>query len=240
MPLPWLDPDAAPAFPAVDEALVEPNGLLAAGGALSPDWLVAAYSQGIFPWYEVGQPILWWSPDPRLVLEPGTVRISRSLRKLIRKQPYALTMDTDFAEVIHNCKAERDSATGTWITDEMQSAYIQLHQLGLAHSVEVWAGSAIVGGLYGVALGKVFFGESMFSKEANASKIALAALSEQLKRWQYGLIDCQVSSEHLLSMGAREISRHSFCNRLNTLVAQDFQPGRWEFDEGFQLASDAI
>ena len=240
MPLPWLDPDADPAFPPVTAALTDPNGLLAAGGELSPDWLVSAYSQGIFPWFEVGQPVLWWSPDPRLVLYPESVRISRSMRKLIRKQPYLITMDTHFSDVIHNCKSERDSATGTWITDEMQAAYIHLHELGLAHSIEVWAGSAIVGGLYGVALGKVFFGESMFSTEANASKIALIALALQLQRWQFGLIDCQVSSQHLLSMGAEEITRREFCAQLRDLTAHDFQPGLWQFDDDFQLASDAI
>ena len=240
MTLPWLNPDADPVFPPADTALADPNGLLAAGGGLSPDWLVAAYSQGIFPWFEVGQPVLWWSPDPRLVLYPDRVKISRSMRKLIRKQPYLITMDTNFADVIHNCKSERDGATGTWITDEMQAAYIQLHELGLAHSIEVRTDSAIVGGLYGVALGKVFFGESMFSKEANASKIALIALALQLRRWQFGLIDCQVSSQHLLSMGAEEISRHSFCAQLRDLAALDLHPGPWKFDDDFQLVSDAI
>jgi leucyl/phenylalanyl-tRNA--protein transferase len=240
MPLPWLDPDAEPAFPPVETALADPVGLLAAGGKLSPDWLVTAYSQGIFPWFEMGQPVLWWSPDPRLVLYPERVKISRSMRKLIRKQPYLITMDTNFEDVIHNCKSERDGATGTWITDEMQAAYIQLHELGLAHSIEVWAGSAIVGGLYGVALGKVFFGESMFSRQANASKIALIALALQLQRWQFGLIDCQVSSQHLLSMGAEEISRHNFGVQLRDLSAHDLQPGPWKFDDDFQLASDAI
>ncbi len=240
MPLPWLDPDAEPAFPPVETGLADPDGLLAAGGKLSPDWLVKAYSQGIFPWFEMGQPVLWWSPDPRLVLYPEHVKISRSMRKLIRKQPYLITMDTNFAAVIYSCKSERDSAAGTWITDEMQAAYIQLHELGLAHSIEVWDGSAIVGGLYGVALGKVFFGESMFSRQANASKIALIALALQLQRWQFGLIDCQVSSQHLLSMGAEEISRHNFCVQLRDLSAHDLQPGPWKFDDDFQLASDAI
>lgn len=240
MPLPWLDPDAEPAFPPVETALADPVGLLAAGGKLSPDWLVTAYSQGIFPWFEMGQPVLWWSPDPRLVLYPERVKISRSMRKLIRKQPYLITMDTNFAAVIHSCKSKRDSAAGTWITYEMQAAYIQLHELGLAHSIEVWAGSAIVGGLYGVALGKVFFGESMFSRQANASKIALIALALQLQRWQFGLIDCQVSSQHLLSMGAEEISRHNFGVQLRDLSAHDLQPGPWKFDDDFQLASDAI
>lgn len=240
MPLPWLDPEADPAFPPVSAALTDPNGLLAAGGKLSPDWLITAYSQGIFPWFEVGQPVLWWSPDPRLVLYPQSVRISRSMRKLIRKQPYLITMDTYFSDVIHNCKSVRDGTTGTWITAEMQEAYIQLHELGVAHSIEVWAGSVLVGGLYGVALGKVFFGESMFSKEANASKMALIALALQLQRWQFGLIDCQVSSQHLLSMGAEEISRREFCAQLRTLAARNFQPGPWKFDDDFQLASDAI
>ncbi|MAC71151.1 MAG: leucyl/phenylalanyl-tRNA--protein transferase [Gammaproteobacteria bacterium] len=240
MSLPWLEPDAEPAFPPVETAMTDPDGLLAAGGKLSPAWLVTAYSQGIFPWFEVGQPVLWWSPDPRLVIYPERVKISRSMRKLIRKQPYLITMDSNFAAIIHSCKSERDNATGTWITDEMQAAYIRLHEFGLAHSIEVWAGSAIVGGLYGVALGKVFFGESMFSRQANASKIALIALALQLQRWQFGLIDCQVSSQHLLSMGAEAISRHNFCVQLRDLAAHDLQPGPWNFDDDFQLASDAI
>ena len=240
MSLPWLEPDAEPAFPPVETAMTDPDGLLAAGGKLSPAWLVTAYSQGIFPWFEVGQPVLWWSPDPRLVIYPERVKISRSMRKLIRKQPYLITMDSNFAAIIHSCKSERANATGTWITDEMQAAYIRLHEFGLAHSIEVWAGSAIVGGLYGVALGKVFFGESMFSRQANASKIALIALALQLQRWQFGLIDCQVSSQHLLSMGAEAISRHNFCVQLRDLAAHDLQPGPWKFDDDFQLASDAI
>ena len=194
MPLPWLEPEDI-GFPPIELALVEPNGLLAIGGSLDPEWLLCAYSQGIFPWYEDGQPILWWSPDPRLILTPGLLKVSRSLKRLIKKQSYEITFDTAFRDVIRNCAESRSEGAGTWITDQMQAAYSVLHDKGYAHSVEVWASGELVGGLYGVALGKVFFGESMFSKEDNTSKLALVYLIRQISSWGFELI--AVSYTHL-------------------------------------------
>ena len=219
MPLPWLDADTI-GFPPVDMALDEPNGLLAAGGKLDLDWLLNAYSQGIFPWFEAGQPILWWSPDPRLVLTPKTLKISKSLKKLLKKHSYEVTFDTCFSAVMQQCAESRRRGDGTWITEEMQSAYNALHDAGHAHSVEIWAGNDLVGGLYGIALGKVFFGESMFSKEDNTSKLALVYLTQQLELWGFELIDCQVTSEHLLKLGAVEIPRAEFLEKVSTLVYQ--------------------
>ncbi|MCI5107608.1 MAG: leucyl/phenylalanyl-tRNA--protein transferase [Pseudomonadales bacterium] len=230
MTLPWLDPDQI-AFPPADAAMEDPNGLLAAGGALNADWLQAAYRRGIFPWYEQGQPILWWSPDPRLVLFPEQLHVSRSLRKLIRKSPYVLTMDKDFPAVMAACAEPRRDSDGTWITPEMEQAYTQLHHRGLAHSVEAWQEDELVGGLYGVALGRVFFGESMFSRRDNASKLAFVALVEQLKAWGFELIDCQVDSEHLRSLGAEEISRQQFLSLLDTQTALATKPGPWQFEQ---------
>lgn len=238
MPLPWLEPEPI-LFPPLEQALSEPDGLLAAGGELSEAWLLHAYSKGIFPWFEDGQPILWWSPDPRLVLFPDRIRISRSLRKLINKHPYQLRMDSDFASVIRCCGQDRGDQQQTWITREMEAAYLQMHELGHAHSVEIWDEDRLIGGLYGIALGKVFFGESMFSEAANASKLALVALSQQLQQWEFKLIDCQVSSEHLLSLGAKDISRDAF----TALLAQHtkpVRPGPWKFDADFKLGSHAI
>lgn len=230
MPIPWLNPYQAASFPPVDQALSDPNGLLAAGGLLRSDWLLAAYRHGIFPWFEQGDPILWWSPDPRLVLFPDQVHVSRSLQKVIRKQVYVLTLDRDFSQVIAACGAPRDGSVGTWITPAMQQAYCELHRLGHAHSVEVWAGDELVGGLYGVATGRVFFGESMFSARANTSKLALVYLVRQLQRWQFELIDCQVRTRHLQSMGAREISRAEFLRLLQRGVTMQSDKGPWQFD----------
>lgn len=239
MPLPWLD-SAQPWFPPLDEALDEPNGLLAAGGDLGPDWLLTAYAHGVFPWYEAGQPILWWSPDPRLVLYPDQVRISRSFRKFLKKHPYRLSMDTNFSAVIEACSKSRAGSTGTWITDEMRSAYQHLHQLGHAHSVEVWADSALVGGLYGVSLGKVFFGESMFSLEPNTSKLALVALARHLEQWGFRLIDCQVTSRHLLSLGAQTVDRAQFANWVEAWIGLDDSNHQWQIDPATQLVIDEI
>ncbi|GIT23760.1 MAG: leucyl/phenylalanyl-tRNA--protein transferase [Pseudomonadota bacterium] len=229
MPLPWLEPEDI-GFPPIELALVEPNGLLAIGGSLDPEWLLCAYSQGIFPWYEDGQPILWWSPDPRLILTPGLLKVSRSLKRLIKKQSYEITFDTAFRDVIRNCAESRSEGAGTWITDQMQAAYSVLHDKGYAHSVEVWASGELVGGLYGVALGKVFFGESMFSKEDNTSKLALVYLIRQISSWGFELIDCQVSSDHLLTLGAIEISRSEFLQGLNKLVQFEDKIGNWSLD----------
>ncbi len=210
----WLESDNIN-FPLTNLALTEPDGLLAIGGDLSPQRIVNAYLNGIFPWYSDGQPILWWSPDPRAILLPEKLHISKSLKKLIRKCTYTITLDTAFKKVITYCsQIPRDDQPGTWITDEMKYAYIGLHKLGIAHSAECWSGNQLVGGLYGLALGKVFFGESMFSHKSNASKVAFAYLVDKLNQADYQLIDCQVTSEHLLSLGAEEIPRVQFIELL--------------------------
>ena len=202
-------------FPPVNMALQEPSGLLAIGGNLNIDTLFSAYRQGIFPWFNDHDPIFWWSPAPRMVLSPGELHISRSLRRLLQKNKYKITFDHDFAQVIQQCAAPRSYEQSTWITDDMQEAYIDFHHAGYAHSVEVWDQDQLVGGLYGVAIGQVFFGESMFSRQSNTSKIALAALSSQLQRWEFKLIDCQQHTAHLESLGAHDISRKKFTDQLN-------------------------
>ncbi len=207
--LTWLQRESLE-FPPLDRALSEPSGLLAAGGDLSPERLIAAYRHGCFPWFSEGQPILWWSPDPRTVLIPDEVHISRSLGKLIRQQRFEITFDQAFADVIRCCAAPREYAQGTWITESMQWAYLALHQQGIAHSVEAWDGGTLAGGLYGLAMGRLFFGESMFSFQANASKVAFAALVSKLHAQGFTLIDCQMPTQHLHSFGARPISRSEF------------------------------
>lgn len=197
-------------FPPIEHALDDPNGLLAAGGDLTPERLVDAYSKGIFPWFDADQPILWWSPSPRAVLFPDQLHISRSLNKTLRKQRYHVTMDAAFPEVIQACSEPRQYSDGTWITAEMIDAYIHLHELGYAHSVESWEGDHLVGGVYGIALGKIFFGESMFSRQTDASKVAFVHLVNQLKCWGFQLIDCQVENPHLVSLGSTNIPRHQF------------------------------
>lgn len=211
MRLKVLDPFSPnQAFPALDQALAEPNGLLAVGGCLSPQRIINAYSQGIFPWYNPGEPILWWSPDPRLVLFPDKLNISRSLNKTLRKQLFEIHFDRSFEQVMLACAAPRHEDGGTWITDEMRHAYQSLHKQGVAHCFETWQDGALVGGLYGIAIGQVFFGESMFHTETDASKVVFVNLIQQLTAWGYRLIDCQVSSGHLLSLGAEEIRRTEF------------------------------
>jgi leucyl/phenylalanyl-tRNA--protein transferase len=227
-------------FPDVELALDEPDGLLAVGGDLSPARLLAAYSQGIFPWYSDGQPILWWSPNPRAVLYPAQLKISRSLRKRLRKQEYTITLDEDFDGVIQQCAAPRDKQQGTWITLEMQQAYRRLHAQGYAHSVEAWYQGELVGGLYGIALGRVFFGESMFSRRTDASKVAFVHLVRQLMRWDYLLIDCQVSSEHMSSLGAVNIPRHEFTRQLESLVLQSGHPTPWTLEPTTVLLDDIL
>ncbi len=212
MKLPWLD-TTTPEFPPTNQALSEPNGLLAAGGQLTPDWLLAAYKRGIFPWFNEGDPILWWTPSPRMVLYPHQLHISRSLRKALKQGGFSVTINKDFSEALKACSEPRRDTTGTpgtWITPAMIKAYEELHMAGYAHSVEVWRDNNLIGGLYGIALGNVFFGESMFSKATNGSKIAIAHLVELLKQWQYKLVDCQVYNDHLSSLGAIEIDRHTF------------------------------
>ncbi len=212
-----LDPNNPHSFPPVEEALTEPNGLLAVGGDLSPTRLLAAYRHGIFPWYNRGEPILWWSPDPRLVLFPDKLKVARSLRKTLRRGEFRVTFDQAFTRVIDACAAPRKQAGDTWITLEMKAAYSRLYELGYAHSVESWYQEGLVGGLYGVAIGRVFFGESMFHRRTDASKVAFVTLVERLQRWQYGLIDCQVRTNHLISLGAEEIPRRQFIRLLNQL-----------------------
>ena len=216
-------------FPPVAQALQQPNGLLAVGGDLSPQRLLTAYRRGIFPWFGPGDPILWWSPDPRMVLFPPEFRISHSLRKTLRRHAYELRTDTAFEQVMRACAAPRDrEGGGTWIVEEMIAAYCELHRLGHAHSVEVWRDDQLAGGLYGVALGAMFYGESMFSRKPDGSKIALAHLAAQWQRWyENGLIDCQMHTPHLASLGAREVPRTEFVARVQELVncksARDFE-----------------
>jgi leucyl/phenylalanyl-tRNA--protein transferase len=227
--IPWLYADTP--FPPVSKALKEPNGLLAGGGDLSPPRLLAAYRRGIFPWYAPGEPILWWSPDPRMVLFPGALRITRSLAKTLRNADYRVTLDSAFAPVIAACAATpRPGQDGTWITTEMQQAYIRLHALGHAHSVETWRDGRLVGGLYGVAIGRAFCGESMFAHVTDASKIALAHLCRFLAERGFGIIDCQMETAHLTSLGARPIPRDDYLARLTALVEQGDGPGRWPAD----------
>lgn len=213
--LPWLDPNNPTApFPSLEHALTEPDGLLALGGDLSVARLTSAYQQGIFPWYSDGQPIMWWSPDPRTILLPDDLAISRSLAKTLRKKPYTITLNKAFSDVIHACSAPRHDDEGTWITTDMQHAYVNLHLAGYAHSVEAWQDGQLVGGLYGIAIGQVFFGESMFARANDASKIAFVSLIKILKKAGFKMIDCQVDSAHLQSLGATQISRSFFSKRL--------------------------
>lgn len=224
--LPWLT--AAHEFPPLATALSEPNGLLAVGGDLAPERLLAAYRRGIFPWYSPGEPILWWSPDPRMVLFPAEFKVSRSLGRTLRRGGYEVRLDTAFAQVIAACaQTPRRGQHGTWIVPEMQAAYRRLHELGLAHSVETWVDGELVGGLYGIALGRMFYGESMFSWRSDASKIAVAHLARYLERLGFGMVDCQMHTAHLASLGAREIPRDDFIARLDALVAAGSAPGPW-------------
>jgi len=207
----WLSPQDAPEwFPPLEQALEEPSGLLAAGGDLSPERLIAAYRRGIFPWYSPGQPVLWWSPDPRAVLFPEEFHCTRSLAKTLRNGGFSYSMDGDFAAVIDGCAAPRAASPGTWITSDMRAAYLELHRLEHAHSVEIRRDGALVGGLYGVRLGGVFFGESMFSRERDASKAALAHLVAVCRRNSLAVIDCQLPSRHLTTLGSRTIPRSQF------------------------------
>jgi len=221
-------------FPDVELALQEPDGLLAVGGDLSIERLVSAYQQGIFPWYSEDQPILWWSPDPRMVLKPNEVKISRSLAKTIRKKKFQVSFDQDFENVILACSEPRlekgSLQTDTWILDDMIDAYNQMHKEGYAHSVECWLDNKLVGGLYGIAIGKVFFGESMFSKVSDASKIAFVYLSKQLDQWGFKLIDCQVYTSHLESLGATMIPRKQFITFLSQYAADTPAHKQWQAD----------
>ena len=224
----WLKADEP--FPNARQALSEPNGLLAAGGDLGPERLIDAYRHGIFPWYSEGQPILWWCPDPRMVLAPGEIRVTRSLGKTLRNRAFEVRADSAFAEVMRACAAPRAGQNGTWISEEMLSAYCALHERGIAHSIETWIDGTLAGGLYGIALGRMFFGESMFTRTPDASKIALVHLARQLERWNFAMIDCQVHTAHLARMGARELPRAEFLRKLGELVNYPPITGAWRLD----------
>ncbi len=226
--IPWLEDNDD--FPPLERALAEPNGLLAASAALSTNRLLAAYRHGIFPWFSLNQPVLWWSPDPRMVLFPAEFRTPRSLTKRLRQHDYEIRIDTAFESVMHACAAPRHDEAGTWITPTMIAAYCELHRLGHAHSVETWIDGELAGGLYGIALGRAFYGESMFARVSDASKIALAHLVPQLARRQFGMIDCQMNTAHLARFGAREIPRTEFSQRLAELVDYPASADVWHFD----------
>ena len=226
--IPWLlgrDP-----FPPVDRALKEPNGLLAAGGDLSEARLLDAYRRGIFPWFSEEDPLLWWSPDPRMVLMVDELRVSRSLRRVLKSGRFRVTLDTAFRDVMAGCAEPRDDEAGTWITPEMTDAYVRLADLGFAHSVEVWLDGDLVGGLYGVAIGRMFYGESMFNRATDASKVALVTLVRQLERWGFEMIDCQMATAHLASLGAREIPRTEFVATLQRLAKLPPVASPWRLD----------
>ena len=226
----WLDPrKPCQEFPPSQHALENPDGLIAAGGDLTVSRLLNAYQRGIFPWFNPDEPILWWTPNPRAVLAPSELHISRSLRRRLNRQDYQLSFDSAFLRVMQLC-AERPGE-GSWLSPAMQAAYMELHRRGYAHSIEVWQHGSLIGGLYGVALGRVFFGESMFSRAANGSKIAMAWLCQQLHAWDYALLDCQVSSAHLQRMGVQLIPRDQFENILRQSIPDDPSPsGKWVFD----------
>ncbi|WP_269531059.1 leucyl/phenylalanyl-tRNA--protein transferase [Chitinimonas sp. BJYL2] len=226
--IPWLG--SAPVFPPVESALAQPNGLLAAGGDLSPQRLLAAYAQGIFPWYAEGEPILWWSPDPRMVLYPARLHIPRSLAKVLRNRHYEIRFDTAFAAVMEGCASSpRPGQDGTWIVPEVITAYCRLHEAGYAHSAECWMDGELVGGLYGVALGKMFYGESMFARRSDASKLAFVHLVQWLQAQGFGLIDCQMRTDHLDRFGGEQISRAVFLDSLRSLSRETGQTGRWHY-----------
>jgi len=215
-----------PVFP--HPAQAEPDGLLAVGGDLTTERLLSAYRQGIFPWYGEEGPILWWSPDPRLILDPRDIVISKSLTRTIKKNPFRITFDTAFEDVISRCAdSKRPGQPGTWIVPEMRAAYMQLHREGVAHSVEAWQEDRLVGGLYGVSLGKAFFGESMFAEHRDASKVCLAYLAALLRAWNFDCIDCQVTTPHLLRLGAVEIPRTRFLERLRSALQSPERTGPW-------------
>ncbi|WP_250658282.1 leucyl/phenylalanyl-tRNA--protein transferase [Alkalimarinus coralli] len=226
--IPWLTSSLE--FPDPSTALTDPDGLLAAGGDLSPSRIIKAYKKGIFPWFSDDQPILWWSPNPRCVIFPKKVHISRSLRKKLNKQSFTVTFDKDFPAVIQCCSDSRSEEAGTWITEDMLEAYIALHQRGVAHSVEVWQEGQLIGGLYGLSIGRCFFGESMFSYATDASKIAFVYLCKQLDSWGYSIIDCQVQNPHLLTLGAETIQRTEFQTILDNNVNAHPAQHKWAFD----------
>jgi leucyl/phenylalanyl-tRNA--protein transferase len=224
----WLK--AGEAFPAVETALSEPNGLLCAGLDLSPERILDAYRQGIFPWFNSGEPVLWWSPDPRMVLVPAELKISRSLRQCMKRGDYEIRVDSCFREVMSACAAPRKGQAGSWINRPMLEAYTRLHAMGYAHCVETWIDGELAGGLYGIAIGRMFYGESMFSRKTDASKLALAHLCRQLDAWDFGLVDCQMETAHLASMGARPIPRKVFLREVKRLIKLQPVSSPWCFE----------
>jgi len=233
--IPWLTDDAP--FPPAESALKDPNGLLAAGGELTTERLLAAYRRGIFPWYSAGQPVLWWSPDPRMVLFPPELKVSRSLARVVRNGNHEIRLDHDFAAVMQACAEPRRGQDGTWISAQMCAAYLRLHQLGYAHSVETWMDGELAGGLYGVAIGGMFYGESMFMRRRDASKIAMVHLVHQLEARGIKMIDCQMHTGHLASLGAREIPRTEFSQRLAELINYALPPGHWNTTRPVDVAA---
>ena len=238
MSLTWLAEPAESPFPPIEQAFAD--GLLAAGGDLSASRLINAYQHGIFPWFNKNNPILWWSPDPRMVLLTNEIKISRSLKKSIRSTDLTITMDQAFNDVMTACAAPRadqnnDSGNDTWIHPSMINAYTELHQQGIAHSIECWQQEKLDGGLYGISLGNVFFGESMFSLQQDSSKIALVALCQQLQRWNISLIDCQIHSDHLASLGAKEIIRSDFISYIDNETSHSHQNKQWQLDSDLPL-----
>jgi leucyl/phenylalanyl-tRNA---protein transferase len=223
--IPWITRGAR--FPSPNNALIEPDGLLCAGGDLTPATIISAYRQGIYPWFSTGQPILWWTPDPRMVLFPHELKISKSLAKTIRQQKFEVRYDTQFRQVIEACAAPREDGGGTWIVEDIQNAYTALHKMGVAHSAECWRDGQLVGGLYGVAIGNAFFGESMFARETDASKVAFIALVEKLRADGFGIIDCQQQTKHLASFGARPIARLAFLQHLKELINSAESTSSW-------------
>lgn len=224
----WLGPSDGPdALPPPSAALSDPNGLLAAGGALKPDWLLASYENGIFPWYEEGQPILWWCPDPRCVLRPRELKVSRSLKRTINRNVFEVSADRAFGEVVEACAAPRDYTDSTWITADMAKAYTRLHELGWAHSFEAWEDGELAGGLYGISIGRVFFGESMFAKRTDASKVAFTHAVRFLAERGVELIDCQIRSAHLVRLGASDMPREDFLAHLQAHCRPRGVPGSW-------------
>lgn len=239
MSITWMKQEPTSSFPPVDHAFED--GLLAAGGDLSTERLLDAYRHGIFPWFNEDDPILWWSPDPRLVLFPNEVKISKSLNKVLKNSDMTVTTDRAFNQVMHSCAAPRankvaQQENGTWIHQNMIEAYTELHKQGYAHSVEVWHDNQLVGGLYGIAIGEVFFGESMFSQMRDSSKIALVALCQQLQRWQFSLIDCQIYSDHLARLGAKNITRSEFVSYLDRYCDIVSSPQPWQLDDDLPIA----
>ena len=235
--LPWLGPNDS--FPPCSTALRQPNGLLAAGGDLSPARLIMAYSHGVFPWFNEGEPILWWSPSPRMVLFPSELKISRSLKKTLRNRVYEVRLNSAFTSVMQACAQVRKGQNGTWISSSLITAYTRLHHMGIAHSAETWVDGTLVGGLYGIALGRMFYGESMFSTQTDASKIAFVHLVRQLQRWGFGLIDCQMKTAHLSSFGAREIPRADFLRRVSKLIQYSPIEVMWQFDANLKREWEA-